>query len=71
MSLEQLEKLEQLNLERESTMVSPEFQEWKKALNVSRLHANPEPILNARYMNDQYKYKKENIVVSLEKLLYL
>jgi len=70
-TLQQLEKLEQLELERETTMISPEFQEWKKSLNVSRMHADPKPILNARQMNSQYEWNRENIVASLAKIFYL
>lgn len=71
LTLQQLEKLEQLELERETTMISLEFQEWRKSLNVSRSYVNPEPIFNARRMNSQYEYNRENIVASLAKVFYL
>ena len=66
-----LELLEQLELERESTMLDPNFQEWKKSLNVSRLYSNPEPLLNAREMNKEYNYQRENKVARLAERFYL
>jgi len=66
-----LELLEQLELERESTMLDPNFQEWKKSLNVSRLYSDPEPLFNAREMNKEYNYEGKNKVASLIKRFYL
>jgi hypothetical protein len=66
-----LELLEQLELERESTMLDPNFQEWKKSLNVSRLYSNPEPLINAREMNKEYSFNRENKVGRLANIFYL
>ena len=66
-----LELLEQLELERESTMLDPNFQEWKKSLNVSRLYSNPEPLINAREMNKEYNFNRENKVARLAERFYL
>ena len=66
-----LELLEQLELERESTMLDPNFQEWKKSLNVSRLYSNPEPLLNAAQMNKEYNFNRENKVARLAERFYL
>ena len=66
-----LELLEQLELERESTMLDPNFQEWKKSLNVSRLYSNPEPLINAAQMNMEYSFNRENKVGRLANIFYL
>lgn len=66
-----VDQLIQLEDERMETMVSPAFQAWMKNLNVSRLHTNREPFINAAQMNNQYDYQRKNKVASLVKRLYL
>ena len=39
--------------------------------NVSRLYSNPEPLLNAREMNKEYNYQRENKVARLAERFYL
>jgi hypothetical protein len=68
MTVDQLFQLEDVRLE---TMASPAYQEWTKALNVSRLHVNREPLINANLLNEQYNYSRESKVASLAKFLYL
>ena len=68
MALEKLQELEDLRLE---TMASLEFKKWSSSLNVSKLYVNPEPILNARILNNQYDYERKNKVAGLIKRLYL
>jgi hypothetical protein len=45
-----IERLEQIEQERQETMINPAFQEWMRLLNVSQSYSTPEPILNARDM---------------------
>ena len=68
MTVDQLFQLEDIRLE---TMASPAYQEWCKALNVSRLYVNREPLIKARLLNEQYNYSRENKVAGLAKFLYL
>jgi hypothetical protein len=56
-----IERLEQIELERQETMNSSSFQEWVNALRVSLCYSNPEPIINARQMNNQYDYGKNKV----------
>jgi hypothetical protein len=56
-----IERLEQIELERQETVLSKEFQKWMKSLNVSRLYSNPEPRLNAKEMNKQYNFEKNKV----------
>ena len=66
-----VDQLIQLEDERMETMVNPSFQKWMKSLNVSRLHTNQEPLLNAAQLTRQYDYKRKNKVASLVKSIYL
>lgn len=68
MALEKLQELEDLRLE---TMASSEFKKWSSSLNVSKLYVNPEPILNARILNNQYDYEKKGKVARLLERIYL
>jgi hypothetical protein len=65
-----IERLEQIELERQETILSKGYQKWAKSLNVSRLYSSPEPRLNAREMNNQYDFGK-NKVGRLELKSYL
>jgi hypothetical protein len=65
-----IERLEQIELERQETMNSSSFQEWMNALRVSLCYSSPEPRLNAREMNSQYDFGK-NKVARLELSRYL
>ena len=66
-----VDQLIQLEDDRLATMASPAYQEWAKSLNVSRLHVNREPLINARLLNEQYNYSRESKVAGLVKFLYL
>ena len=66
-----VDQLIQLEDDRLATMASPAYQEWAKSLNVSRLHVNREPLINARLLNEQYNYSRESKVAGLAKFLYL
>ena len=52
-----IERLEQIEQERNETMLTTAFQEWFKQLNVSRLHVNQEGILNAKQIMTQWNTK--------------
>ena len=71
MTLVQLERLEQIEAEREATMVDTNFQQWMKELNVGRLFVKREPITRANELNSQYDYSKKNKVAGLIASLYL
>ncbi len=51
-----LSKIEQLELERQSTLVSEGYQQWAKELNVSRSYVEPDGFIRAREMNGQYDF---------------
>jgi hypothetical protein len=58
MNLERLdlEKWEQLELERSNTIADERFQHWAKELNVSQSYSDREGILRANELNNQYDY---------------
>jgi hypothetical protein len=49
-----IERLEQIEQERNETMSDTQFREWLKQLNVSRLYTNNEGILNAKRIMEQW-----------------
>jgi hypothetical protein len=53
-----IERLEQIEKERQETINNPAYQMWFKQLNVSQSYSNPEPLFNAREMNVQYDFSK-------------
>ena len=51
-----LEKYEQLELERSQTMNDPNFQSWVSELNISQSYEDRTGIINANELNKQYDY---------------
>jgi len=66
-----IERLEQIEAERQETMFSEAYQQWTSSLNVSRLYSNPEPMINAAQMNKEYNFNGKNKVGILSKIFYL
>jgi hypothetical protein len=58
MNLERLdlEKYEQLELERNSTIADPLYQQWMSELNVSQSYEDRGGIIRANELNNQYEY---------------
>ena len=58
MNLERLdlEKYEQLEMDRNRTYADSEFQQWVSELNVSQSYIDREGILRANELNNQYNY---------------
>ena len=71
MNLERLdlEKYEQLELERNNTIADEGFQQWVSELNVSQSYVDREGIVRANELNNQYDYSvgntKPNIVTNV------
>lgn len=66
-----IERLEQIEQEREQTMFSQEFKQWMKDFNVSRSYADPTPRFNAQVMNSQYNFEPKDRVAGLLESFYL
>lgn len=58
-----IERLEQIEQEREEVMFSKDFQRWMKELNVSRSYADPTPRFNAQVMNSQYSFNSDRTIL--------
>ena len=58
MNLERLdlEKYEQLELERNRTIADPLYQQWMSELGVSSSYSDREGIIRANELNNQYTY---------------
>jgi hypothetical protein len=55
-SIKDVQQQELLDNQRESTMLSPEFQKWKQEFNVSRSYVDPSGQYRAKELNSQYDY---------------
>lgn len=53
-----IERLEEIELERQQTMGEFNFQIWMKELNVSRSYSDPAAYLQAKDIITQYDYSK-------------
>ena len=52
-----IERLEQIEQERQEVIGDPAYQQWMRELNVSQSYSEPTGRLNARDMNQQYDFK--------------
>ena len=60
-----IERLIEIEKEREQTMMDTKFQQWMKKLNVSRLYNDRAGILKANDLMDQYDLSKYKYVINL------
>ena len=60
-----IERLVEIENEREQTMMDKQFQQWMKKLNVSRLYTDKTGIIKANELMDQYDLSKYKYVVNL------
>ena len=67
MNLERLdlEKYEQLELERNNTIADERFQQWMSELNVSQSYVDRGSIIRANELNNQYDYSVGNRKASI------
>jgi hypothetical protein len=60
-----IERLEQIEQEREQTMMDKQFQQWMKKMNVSRLYTDKTGVLRANELMNQYDLSKYKYVINL------
>jgi len=53
-----IERMEEIELERNETMSDPAFQNWMSNLNVSQSYEDPEGKIKAKDVQSQYDVKK-------------
>lgn len=53
-----LEKFEQLEVQRTTTLNDPQYQQWVKELNISQSYVEPDGYIRAKYLNEQYDYSR-------------
>ena len=53
-----IERLEEIELERQQTLGDSNFQTWVKELNVSQSYVEPTSLLRAKDIITQYDYSK-------------
>ena len=54
--INEIEKLELIEMERNETMSNPLFQQWMSELHVSQSYEDPTSKINARELQSQYGY---------------
>lgn len=52
-----IERLEEIEQEREQTMLDIDYQKWVKELNVSQSYYDKTALFNAMLINQQYDYR--------------
>jgi hypothetical protein len=60
-----IERLIEIENEREQTMMDKQFQQWMKKLNVSRLYTDKTGVFKANELMNQYDLSKYKYVVNL------
>ena len=67
-----IERLEQIEQERNQTIGDPKFQQWVQQLGVSSSYNEPSGILNARHMMslwDHDRYERKGVVHAIAQTL--
>jgi hypothetical protein len=59
-----IERLQQIEIQREATIADPAFAKWMQELNVSRSYADPISRLNGAELTNQYDYSNYQIKVA-------
>ena len=60
-----IERLVEIENEREQTMMDKQFQQWMKKLNVSRLYTDKTGAIRANELMNQYDLSKYKYIVNL------
>ena len=59
-----LERLQEIEIEREATIADPAFTKWMQDLNISRSYSDPTSRLNGAELTSQYSYNNYQIKVA-------
>ena len=62
---------EALENERTTTMLNPQYQQWKAELKVSQSYVDPESTIKAKLLNDQYDFSTDSSKSTLFNFLKL
>jgi Tfp pilus assembly pilus retraction ATPase PilT len=60
-----IERLVEIENEREQTMMDKQFQQWMKKMNVSRLYTDKTGVIKANELMNQYDLSKYKYIVNL------
>lgn len=60
-----IERLIEIENEREQTMMDKQFQQWMKKMNVSRLYTDKTGVFRANELMNQYDLSKYKYIVNL------
>ena len=60
-----IERLIEIENEREQTIMDKQFQQWMKKMNVSRLYTDKTGVIKANELMNQYDLSKYKYIVNL------
>lgn len=60
-----IERLTEIEQEREQTIMDKQFQQWIKKLNVSRLYTDKTGVFKANELMNQYDLSKYKYIINL------
>jgi hypothetical protein len=60
-----VERLIEIEQEREKTQSDPKFQEWMKQMNVSRMSVDRSGLIQAKDIMNQYDYSKHTYHINI------
>jgi hypothetical protein len=59
-----IERLQEIETQREATLADPAFAQWMQELNVSKSYSDPTSRLNGAELSSQYDYSNYQIKVA-------
>lgn len=59
-----IERLQEIETQRQATLADPAFAKWMQELNVSRSYSDPTSRLNGAELSSQYNYSNYQIKVA-------
>jgi hypothetical protein len=59
-----IERLQEIETQRQATIADPAFAKWMQELNVSRSYSDPTSRLNGAELSSQYNYSNYQIKVA-------
>lgn len=55
-----IQQFEKLESERQTTMLDPQYQQWVKELHISQSYVEPDGMIRARQLNEQYDFSGQS-----------
>lgn len=66
-----VQQFEKLESERQQTQLDPQYQQWVKELHISQSYVEPDGLIRARQLNEQYDFSGQSTKSSVLHFLKL